>query len=112
MSALEQRRRDFATPPVERRPIARWWWPGGDVVDDEIRREVDLLAGAGFGGIEIQALRMGLPVDLDPSRDARVHSASSTAVAAATLKLFAPWGRPAALRQMSSRRLKRWTANR
>ena len=36
--------------------MVRWWWPGGDVTDQEIRREIGILDGHGFGGAEIQPL--------------------------------------------------------
>ena len=47
-------KREFRNPPVEYRPMVRWWWPGGDVSDREIKREIDLLNSQGFGGAEIQ----------------------------------------------------------
>jgi hypothetical protein len=34
--------------------MVRWWWPGGDVTDQEIRREISILDSHGFGGAEIQ----------------------------------------------------------
>jgi len=34
--------------------MVRWWWPGGDVTDQEIRREITVLDSHGFGGAEIQ----------------------------------------------------------
>jgi hypothetical protein len=51
----------FQSPPKRFRPMARWWWPGNDVSDDELRREMDVLDRAGFGGAEIQAFVKGLP---------------------------------------------------
>jgi len=56
---------DFADPPVEYRPWARWWWPGDDIEDDELEREVRLLADHGFGGVEIEAVTMGLDAKAD-----------------------------------------------
>src|ERR1700723_3728487 len=50
----------FATPPTANRPYVRWWWPGGAVDDAEIGRELVLLQQAGFGGVEIQPLLLGL----------------------------------------------------
>src|ERR1035438_1258502 len=50
----------FQNPAKEYRPIVRWWWPGGDVTDAELRREIDLLDGANFGGAEIQPFVIGL----------------------------------------------------
>ncbi|MGW0581225.1 hypothetical protein ACWD25_35975, partial [Streptomyces sp. NPDC002920] len=45
----------FAAPAADRRPRFRWWWPDGLVDPDEIAREVDQIADAGFGGAEIAA---------------------------------------------------------
>jgi hypothetical protein len=52
--SLDSLRRDFENPPKEVRPMVRWWWPGGDVTADELRREVRVLDEAGFAGAEIQ----------------------------------------------------------
>ncbi|WP_225993087.1 glycosyl hydrolase [Actinomadura rudentiformis] len=38
------------------RPRFRWWWPDGLVDPREIRREIDQIADAGFGGAEIVAV--------------------------------------------------------
>ncbi|WP_237104674.1 glycosyl hydrolase [Nonomuraea sp. MG754425] len=46
----------FARPRREVRPMVRWWWPDAHVDPAEIRREVDQLADAGFGGAEIAAV--------------------------------------------------------
>ncbi len=51
---------EFAEPGTDYRPWARWWWPGNDVESTELRREVDLLADAYFGGAEIQAFDAAL----------------------------------------------------
>lgn len=50
----------FKNPPKEFRPMVRWWWPGGDVTDAELRREVKLLDEENFGGGEIQPFAIGL----------------------------------------------------
>jgi hypothetical protein len=50
----------FQNPAKEFRPMVRWWWPGGDVTDEELRREVSLLDQANFGGAEIQPFTIGL----------------------------------------------------
>lgn len=47
-------RNEFRTPPKQFRPMVRWWWPGGDVTDQEIEREISILDSHGFGGAEIQ----------------------------------------------------------
>ncbi|MBA9004931.1 glycosyl hydrolase [Thermomonospora cellulosilytica] len=46
----------FARPPAAVRPRFRWWWPDGQVDPAEIRREIDQIADAGFGGAEIVAV--------------------------------------------------------
>ncbi|MGM0577516.1 MAG: glycosyl hydrolase [Myxococcota bacterium] len=51
---------DFRDPPTAARPWTRWWWPGGDVEDDVLRERLAVLADAGFGGVEIQALDAAL----------------------------------------------------
>lgn len=53
-------RQNFRSPPKTYRPMVRWWWPGGDVTDEELRREVRLLDEANFGGGEIQPFLIGL----------------------------------------------------
>jgi hypothetical protein len=50
----------FQNPAKDYRPMVRWWWPGGHVNDAELRREVDLLDQANFGGAEIQPFKIGL----------------------------------------------------
>ncbi|MEV0404108.1 glycosyl hydrolase [Actinoallomurus sp. NPDC050550] len=46
----------FTRPDVSVAPKFRWWWPDGNVDPAEIRREVDQIADAGFGGAEIAAV--------------------------------------------------------
>jgi hypothetical protein len=46
----------FAQPGRAVQPKFRWWWPDGKVDLAEIRREVDQIADAGFGGAEIAAV--------------------------------------------------------
>ena len=53
----------FAAPPAAYRPWVRWWWPGGDVEDGELAREVGVLVAAGIGGAEIQAFAAALNPD-------------------------------------------------
>lgn len=50
----------FSDPGPEYRPWVRWWWPGNDVSEPELRREVALLSENGFGGAEIQVFSAGL----------------------------------------------------
>jgi len=60
------------------RPIVRWWWPGGDVKPDELRREVRVLDEAGFGGAEINAFRIGLRTVVRADVAARVNDYPTT----------------------------------
>ncbi len=63
----------FRSPAKVYRPMVRWWWPGGDVQNAELRREVDLLDEAKFGGAEIQPFNKGLNPDMSPAARARVN---------------------------------------
>ncbi|GAA4894992.1 glycosyl hydrolase [Streptomonospora salina] len=45
----------------------RWWWPHGMVEPAEIRREIDQIADAGFGGVEISDVHHSVEQDLDPA---------------------------------------------
>jgi len=71
--SLDSLRHEFADPPKAMRPMVRWWWPGGDVTPDELRREVRVLDEAGFGGAEIQAFRLGLKTATATDVAARVN---------------------------------------
>jgi hypothetical protein len=46
----------FSAPGHALRPKFRWWWPDGLVEPGELRREIDQIADAGFGGVEISAV--------------------------------------------------------
>ena len=64
----------FQTPAKAYRPMVRWWWPGGDVKDEELRHEVQLLDEANFGGAEVQPFVIGLGSDMSEATSARVNS--------------------------------------
>lgn len=68
----------FKAPPAKARPFARWWWPGGAVDDIELRRELAVMAKAGFGGAEIQAFNPGIP-NLTASERSRVNDYANPA---------------------------------
>jgi hypothetical protein len=68
-------RQHFQSPPKKYRPLVRWWWPGNNVTEEELRREIDLLDNAGFGGAEIQAFTYGInPLNFSPADMERVNS--------------------------------------
>ncbi len=62
-------REEFQSPPKKYRPVARWWWPGNGVADEELRREIDVLDKAGFGGAEIQPFIKGFGVSQFPKAE-------------------------------------------
>ena len=62
----------FRAPPMEARPRFRWWWPGDAVTDEELRREVKLMADTGFAGAEIQSFTPNF-VTLTPDEKERVN---------------------------------------
>jgi alpha-L-rhamnosidase/Glycosyl hydrolases family 2, sugar binding domain len=65
----------FQSTPKKYRPLVRWWWPGNDVTEPELRREVEVLDQAGFGGAEIQAFIRGFPANKVPEvQMARMNS--------------------------------------
>jgi hypothetical protein len=71
-------RQAFQSPPKKYRPLARWWWPGNDVTEPELRREIEMLDNAGFGGAEIQAFVKGFRTeDLSEAQRERVDSYAS-----------------------------------
>lgn len=52
----------FLNPPVDTRPVMRWWWFGSSVTKPELKRELETMRGAGIGGVEIQPV---YPLELD-----------------------------------------------
>ncbi|UDF03575.1 glycosyl hydrolase [Asticcacaulis sp. AND118] len=46
----------FTHPPVEARPMVRWWWFGPNVDDAEIVREIKAMKAGGYGGFELASL--------------------------------------------------------
>lgn len=60
------RKGTFQAPGAEYGAKFRWWWPHGLVDPAEIAREVDQIADAGFGGVEIQDVHHSVREDLDP----------------------------------------------
>jgi len=52
---------DFKNPSLEYAPFTRWWWPGNDVSQKELVREINLFADNNVGGVEIQAFALVMP---------------------------------------------------
>lgn len=63
---------EFQNPAKAYRPMVRWWWPGNDVNDTELKREVGLLDQANFGGAEIQPFTIGLDQPMSDAARKRV----------------------------------------
>lgn len=61
----------------------RWWWPHGMVEPAEIRREIDQIADAGFGGVEIADVHHSVAEPLDPAGSGWGTEAWRTALEAA-----------------------------
>ncbi len=59
----------FITPAQEFGPFARWWWPGNDVNQEELRREVNLFVDNAFGGVEIQPFSINVPMTSDEVKE-------------------------------------------
>ncbi len=65
----------FLEPTKHSRPLVRWWWPGIDVEEEQLLRELAEIDERGFGGAEIQPLAPGMPRQLHRGRGRyeRVH---------------------------------------
>jgi len=55
-------RSGFATPPMDARPMMRWWWFGPAVEKGELARELRTMKAGGMGGVEVQPV---YALDLD-----------------------------------------------
>lgn len=51
-----------ASPPLDARPLVRWWWFGPAVLPSQLEREIAAMQAGGFGGFEIQPV---YPMELD-----------------------------------------------
>lgn len=64
----------FKDPPRSFGPFTRWWWPGNDVNNGELQREIKMFADNGFAGVEIQPLTMGINPDAPKQRLDSIYS--------------------------------------
>ncbi len=53
----------FKTAPKAYGPFTRWWWPGNDVTNEELQREIKLFAANGFAGVEIEPFAAGININ-------------------------------------------------
>ncbi|MHA6615957.1 glycosyl hydrolase [Pseudonocardia sp. DLS-67] len=54
--AVRALRAGFADPPPEGRIMMRWWWFGPFVEEAELARELEAMAAAGIGGVEVASV--------------------------------------------------------
>jgi hypothetical protein len=59
----------FAAPPMDARPMMRWWWFGPAVEKGELARELRTMKAGGIGGVELQPV-YALELD-DPQKGFR-----------------------------------------
>ena len=74
-SAIDWRQLD--DPDVAYFPWARWWWPGADVEPSAIASQLATIREAGFGGVEIQAFKVGMSSIDDDAILERVNAFAS-----------------------------------
>jgi hypothetical protein len=67
---------EWREPPMDARPVARWWWPGGAVDEEGIASQLERIRAAGFGAVELQPLLLGMSEE-DLAADPRVRSVGS-----------------------------------
>jgi hypothetical protein len=53
-AATDTLQKNFAAPPMEARPMVRWWWFGPAVTKPGLEREMNTMKAGGFGGFEVQ----------------------------------------------------------
>jgi hypothetical protein len=68
-NSLAAIRSGFATPPMDARPMMRWWWFGPAVEKGELARELRTMKAGGIGGVEVQPV-YALELD-DPQKGFR-----------------------------------------
>jgi hypothetical protein len=54
--AVRTLREGFAAPPPDGRVMMRWWWFGPFVEEAELARELEAMAAAGIGGVEVASV--------------------------------------------------------
>jgi len=53
-AATDSLQKNFAAPPMEARPLVRWWWFGPSVTKPQLEKEMNTMKEGGFGGFEVQ----------------------------------------------------------
>lgn len=66
-------------PPRSMHPYIRWWWPGNAVDTDQLRAELQSLYDAGYGGVELQTLTIGLPYSHLAEHEQQIYGVGTAA---------------------------------
>src|SRR5215813_11045093 len=69
---LDELRRNFVDPPDASRPMLRWWWFGPTIESAELDRQLQAMADAGLGGVEVAYVYPLAPATCDFGSD-RFH---------------------------------------
>ena len=64
----------FANPDMNYRPGVRWWWPGGAVDEETLKKEIDYLAENGFGYVEINPFHVSTVLEGDEERVQSIYT--------------------------------------
>lgn len=65
---------EFVSPGIEYRPGVRWWWPGGAVDEETLKKEIDYLADKGFGYVEINPFYVSQILEGDEERVVSIYT--------------------------------------
>lgn len=65
---------EFQNPGMEYRPGVRWWWPGGAVEEETLKKEIDYLAEKGFGYVEINPFHVSTVLKGDEERVLSIYT--------------------------------------
>ena len=65
---------EFQDPGMEYRPGVRWWWPGGAVEEETLKKEIDYLAEKGFGYVEINPFQVSTVLEGDEERVRSIYT--------------------------------------
>ncbi|MDO4273398.1 MAG: glycosyl hydrolase [Eubacteriales bacterium] len=65
---------EFADPGIQYRPGVRWWWPGGAVDEETLKKEIDYLSDKGFGYVEINPFDVSVVLEGDEERVLSIYT--------------------------------------
>ena len=65
---------EFANPSKEYQPGVRWWWPGGAVEKETLKKEIDYLAENNFGYVEINPFYLSQALEGDEEKAKSIYT--------------------------------------